>query len=260
MRETCFCGRTGDIADREPVYLGDGEWGLACLACGHLDRLELFPRRPAACCWTKRGRGGTAWPPAGRGSGTRPDGHANQAIPVTWRTRAVPNLVNASARTPPPFAPLSSRRSGYGAIARGENITTGLTAGKEVPLRPQAPTAARRQRAGSWVTASLTLPVPPGAIDGGRRNSTGGNHATVVALSCSLPRGEPHPRAGRCRQHPHRAGAAPLAGPVLAANFTLTLTTSGPGTATGGGGSRQAASPLLNPHPQCRGDLRRLDD
>jgi hypothetical protein len=43
MRETCFCGRTGDIADREPVYLGDGEWGLACLACGHLDRRELFP-------------------------------------------------------------------------------------------------------------------------------------------------------------------------------------------------------------------------
>ncbi|HEU5327414.1 MAG: hypothetical protein ACTHNK_07105 [Thermomicrobiales bacterium] len=43
MRETCFCGRTGDIADREPVYLGDGEWGLTCPDCGHLDRLELFP-------------------------------------------------------------------------------------------------------------------------------------------------------------------------------------------------------------------------
>ena len=43
MRETCFCGRTGDIADREPIYLGDGEWGLACPDCGQFDRLELFP-------------------------------------------------------------------------------------------------------------------------------------------------------------------------------------------------------------------------
>jgi hypothetical protein len=43
MREVCFCGRVGEIADREPVYAGDGEWGLACPACGHLDRMTLFP-------------------------------------------------------------------------------------------------------------------------------------------------------------------------------------------------------------------------
>ena len=46
MREVCFCGWAGQVADREPVYLGDGEWGLACPTCGHLDRLLAFP--PAA--------------------------------------------------------------------------------------------------------------------------------------------------------------------------------------------------------------------
>jgi hypothetical protein len=39
-REVCICGRAGALADREPVYAGDGEWGLACPACGRLDRLE----------------------------------------------------------------------------------------------------------------------------------------------------------------------------------------------------------------------------
>ena len=40
MDEVCFCGREGEIEDREPVALGDGDWGLACPRCGHLDRLE----------------------------------------------------------------------------------------------------------------------------------------------------------------------------------------------------------------------------
>ncbi len=39
MREACFCGRIGEVEDREPVYAGEGEWGLACPACGHLDHL-----------------------------------------------------------------------------------------------------------------------------------------------------------------------------------------------------------------------------
>ena len=42
-REVCFCGREGVIEDRKPVYLGDGDWGLACPACGHVDRLEGWP-------------------------------------------------------------------------------------------------------------------------------------------------------------------------------------------------------------------------
>jgi hypothetical protein len=43
MREACFCGWAGDIAEREPTYLGDGDWGLACPSCGHLDRLAMWP-------------------------------------------------------------------------------------------------------------------------------------------------------------------------------------------------------------------------
>jgi hypothetical protein len=43
MREVCFCGRSGEVEDREPVYLGDGEWGLECPDCGRLDRLHWLP-------------------------------------------------------------------------------------------------------------------------------------------------------------------------------------------------------------------------
>jgi hypothetical protein len=39
MHEVCFCGWSGAVDDRDPVYLGDGDWGLTCPACGHLDRL-----------------------------------------------------------------------------------------------------------------------------------------------------------------------------------------------------------------------------
>ena len=44
MRETCYCGRTGDLEDREPVYLGDGEHALRCPGCGHLDDLSWLNR------------------------------------------------------------------------------------------------------------------------------------------------------------------------------------------------------------------------
>ena len=43
MREVCFCGWSGDVADRVPIYAGDGDWGLECPRCGHLDRLEWLP-------------------------------------------------------------------------------------------------------------------------------------------------------------------------------------------------------------------------
>ena len=43
MRETCFCGRTGDLEDRAPVYLGEGEHALRCPTCGHLDDLSWLP-------------------------------------------------------------------------------------------------------------------------------------------------------------------------------------------------------------------------
>jgi hypothetical protein len=40
MRETCYCGRTGEITNREPVVMGDGGRALRCPGCGHLERIE----------------------------------------------------------------------------------------------------------------------------------------------------------------------------------------------------------------------------
>jgi hypothetical protein len=43
MYEICFCGWSGDLEDRVPVYAGDDEWALACPHCGHRDRAEWMP-------------------------------------------------------------------------------------------------------------------------------------------------------------------------------------------------------------------------
>jgi hypothetical protein len=45
MREACFCGRIGEVEDREPVTTATGEPALRCpdKACGHTDRLEWLP-------------------------------------------------------------------------------------------------------------------------------------------------------------------------------------------------------------------------
>lgn len=40
MQEACFCGRTGEIEDRQPVATEDGGQALRCPECGHLDGLE----------------------------------------------------------------------------------------------------------------------------------------------------------------------------------------------------------------------------
>ena len=40
MSEVCFCGWTGQLEDRAPVYGGAGEQALQCPKCGHLDRLD----------------------------------------------------------------------------------------------------------------------------------------------------------------------------------------------------------------------------
>ncbi|MBX6343227.1 MAG: hypothetical protein IRY97_12265 [Thermomicrobiaceae bacterium] len=43
MHEVCFCGWSGEVADRELIYVGDGELALACPDCGRLDRLRWLP-------------------------------------------------------------------------------------------------------------------------------------------------------------------------------------------------------------------------
>jgi hypothetical protein len=69
MHEVCFCGRTGALAEREPIYLGDGDWGLAGPRCGHLDRLDSWPPATRAAlvaeAWRRREAVGAAdTPPA----------------------------------------------------------------------------------------------------------------------------------------------------------------------------------------------------
>lgn len=43
MRESCYCGRTGQVSDRRPVVTEGGERALACPDCGHLEYLEWLP-------------------------------------------------------------------------------------------------------------------------------------------------------------------------------------------------------------------------
>jgi hypothetical protein len=51
MREACYCGRVGEVEDREPVLRDGRTEALRCPRCGHLDplpyldavaRLEMF--------------------------------------------------------------------------------------------------------------------------------------------------------------------------------------------------------------------------
>jgi hypothetical protein len=47
MRETCFCGRIGEVEDREPVTTATGEPALRCPdeACVHTDPLQWLPEQ-----------------------------------------------------------------------------------------------------------------------------------------------------------------------------------------------------------------------
>lgn len=55
-REICFCGRVGELEDREPVYAGDGDWGLRCPVCGRLDRLEAWSEAARAATLAEAAR------------------------------------------------------------------------------------------------------------------------------------------------------------------------------------------------------------
>ena len=60
-RESCFCGWAGELEDGEPIYAGDGEWGLRCPMCDHVDRLEAWSTaaRAATLAEAARRRGCT---------------------------------------------------------------------------------------------------------------------------------------------------------------------------------------------------------
>lgn len=51
MREVCFCGRSGDVRDREPILDDDVRWALRCRSCGRLDYLEWLPEEAGLLLW-----------------------------------------------------------------------------------------------------------------------------------------------------------------------------------------------------------------
>jgi hypothetical protein len=51
MRESCFCGRRGELQDREPVLDAGGRWLLRCPTCGHLDDLEWLTEEAGLMLW-----------------------------------------------------------------------------------------------------------------------------------------------------------------------------------------------------------------
>lgn len=51
MYEVCFCGRVGELADREPVVLDSGP-GLRCPACGDVDELRTLSETLRLELWT----------------------------------------------------------------------------------------------------------------------------------------------------------------------------------------------------------------
>jgi uncharacterized C2H2 Zn-finger protein len=56
MRESCYCGRTGEIEAREPVATEDGGQALRCPDCGHLDRLDWLPGEAKRHAFEEAGR------------------------------------------------------------------------------------------------------------------------------------------------------------------------------------------------------------
>lgn len=51
MQEACYCGRTGEIEDREPVLDADDGWALRCPDCGHTDYLQWLPVEAGLLLW-----------------------------------------------------------------------------------------------------------------------------------------------------------------------------------------------------------------
>ena len=51
MRETCFCGRSGELEDREPILDPGARWVLRCPSCGHLDGLKWLTDEKSLLVW-----------------------------------------------------------------------------------------------------------------------------------------------------------------------------------------------------------------
>jgi hypothetical protein len=78
MYEVCYCGWAGEIEDRIPVRVGNGERALCCPnpLCGHLEHLS--------------------WLPAGARNHTLDEADARQA---QWRSHAASSVKAGSTAT-----------------------------------------------------------------------------------------------------------------------------------------------------------------
>ena len=58
MRESCYCGRTGEIEDREPILTAGTPWALRCPneACGHVDDLGWLSEEASLLVWDEARR------------------------------------------------------------------------------------------------------------------------------------------------------------------------------------------------------------
>lgn len=51
MLESCYCGRSGELEDREAVLEAGARWVLRCPSCGHIDGLEWLTEEAALLVW-----------------------------------------------------------------------------------------------------------------------------------------------------------------------------------------------------------------
>jgi hypothetical protein len=55
MQEICFCGRAGEVEDREPVALEGGGTALRCPSCGHADPVKWLAGEARAGLFERAG-------------------------------------------------------------------------------------------------------------------------------------------------------------------------------------------------------------
>ena len=56
MRESCFCGRSGELEDRKPALGDKGRWVLRCPDCGHVDDLAWLDEDATLMVWSEARR------------------------------------------------------------------------------------------------------------------------------------------------------------------------------------------------------------
>jgi len=56
MKESCYCGRTGEVEGREPVFSDNGYRVLRCPECGHEDDLRWLPEEAGLLIWEEAER------------------------------------------------------------------------------------------------------------------------------------------------------------------------------------------------------------